>query len=363
MDNIKEFKVNGTKYGLNLSEIGAVINDGATQKEIKQYIDENAGSCVGGSSKVVRINFDWYNNTDGYQSEIKKALEDIYNEVSNNRTVTVVTNGFYSQPQESVLETTNVIAKNQNDVTVYFLGNENHLLRFSLIYDEGSNSYVCGAGDGKIPSKSDFYLPYVYTDGQINIDKNEGNIAEFISEPTVDNEEFVVIKTTVPAFKEGMNINRSYKAFDFYPWDDTPGLYGDTYFLSRFGGIKLYQDEYDSNYDLIPDGEWYVIFGDIQAATYVKCIVTKSVRNVDGSLDVYLGFKGKNIDDVHFFDCTVENPDEQGNDGLWSDKNWVKVSDSQRISVDSFIGRRTRYFCTNTEGVKVDRLVLFKRMK
>ena len=43
MDNIKQFKVNGTAYGLNLSEIGAVINDGGTQKELKQYIDENAG--------------------------------------------------------------------------------------------------------------------------------------------------------------------------------------------------------------------------------------------------------------------------------------------------------------------------------
>lgn len=331
--------------------------------EILRLMEEGGGGGGSTSSKVVKINFDWYNNPDGYQSEIKKALEDIYNEVSNNRTVTVVTNGFYSQPQESVLETTNVIAKNKNDVTVYFLGTEGHILRLSLIYDEGSNSYVCGAGDEKIPSKSDLYLPYVYTDGQINIDKNEGRIAEFISEPTVDNEEFVVIKTTVPAFKEGMNINRSYKAFDFYPWDDTPGLYGETYLLSRFGGMKLYQDEYDSNYDLIPDGEWYVIFGDIAAATYRKIIITKAVRNVDGSLDVYLGFKGKNVDDVHFWDCTVENPDEQGNDGKWNEKNWTKVSDAERISVDSFMARRTRYFCTNTEGVKVDRIVLFKRMK
>ena len=43
MDNIKEFKVNGTAYGLNLSEIGAVINDGGTQKELKQYIDSHSG--------------------------------------------------------------------------------------------------------------------------------------------------------------------------------------------------------------------------------------------------------------------------------------------------------------------------------
>lgn len=324
---------------------------------------ENGGGGGGASIKTVRVDFDWYNNPDRYQSEIKKALEDIYNEVSNNRTVTVMCNGFYSQPKESVLVTTNVIASNKNDVIINFLGNDNHLLRISFVYEEGSNHYNCGAGDLEILNKEYLYLPYVYKDGQINLNGNTGYVSEFISEPTVDNEEFVVIKTTVPAFKEGMNINRSYKAFDFYPWDDTPGLYGNTYILSRFGGMKLFQDEYNANFDLLPDGEWYVIFGDIQAATYVKCIVTKSVRNVDGSLDVYLGFKGKNIDDVHFWDCTVENPDEQGNDGLWSDKNWTKVSDAERISVDSFIGRRTRYFCTNTEGVKVDRLVLFKRMK
>ena len=183
MDNIKEFKVNGTAYGLNLSEIGAVINDGGTQTELKQYIDNHSGGGGGTSSKVVRINFDWYNNPDGYQSEIKKAFEDIYNEVSNNRTVTVVTNGFYSHPSDSVFETTNVIVRNQNDVTAYFLGNDRHLLRFSLIYDEGSNSYVCGAGDDKLATKGELYLPSVYTDGQINIDTNDGRISQFISEP------------------------------------------------------------------------------------------------------------------------------------------------------------------------------------
>lgn len=48
MDNIKEFKVNGTAYGLNLSEIGAVIIDGGTTKELKQYIDSHSGG--GGST-------------------------------------------------------------------------------------------------------------------------------------------------------------------------------------------------------------------------------------------------------------------------------------------------------------------------
>ena len=356
MDNIKEFKVNGTAYGLNLSEIGAVINDGGTQTELKQYIDNHSGGGGGTSSKVVRINFDWYNNPDGYQSEIKKAFEDIYNEVSNNRTVTVVTNGFYSHPSDSVFETTNVIVRNQNDVTAYFLGNDRHLLRFSLIYDEGSNSYVCGAGDDKLATKGELYLPSVYTDGQINIDTNDGRISEFISEPTVNNEEFVVIKTTVKAYTGTDNPNNQiYMAMR----DDN----GYLYLLSKFGGMKLWWDEYNANFDLIPDGEWYVIFGDIAAATYVRCIVTKAVRNVDGTLDVYLGFKGYDIDSLGFWDCTVDNRDSQGDEGKWNERNWVKVSDAENISVDSFIGRRTRYFCVNTEGVNVDRLVLFKRMK
>ena len=82
MDNIKEFKVNGTAYGLNLSEIGAVINDGGTQKELKQYIDSHSGGGGGTSSKIVRIGNDWYIGNDRYQTEIKNALDDIYNEIS-----------------------------------------------------------------------------------------------------------------------------------------------------------------------------------------------------------------------------------------------------------------------------------------
>ena len=127
--------------------------------------------------------------------------------------------------------------------------------------------------------------------------------------------------------------------------------------------MKLSQDRYNSNYDLIADGEWYVIFNEIKAATYTKIIVTKAVRNVDGTLDVYLGFKGYDLNSISFYDCTVENKDSQGGGGKWNEKNWVKVSDAQNISVDSFIGIRTRYFCTNTEGVKVDSLTLFKRIK
>ena len=324
--------------------------------EILRLMEQGGGGGGDTSIKTIILNPSWYDNYDLYQTEMKNAFDEINNEFSNKRIVKARTRGFYSQPQESILESTNVQLETNNSFSIYFLSYDNHLLRFNLQYDEGSNYYVCRLGDEKLPSKTQLYLPYVYTDGQINIDTNEGRISELISEPTVDNEEFVVLKTTVKAYTGTGNPNNEiYLALR----DDN----GYIYLLSKFCGMKLWWDTNNANFDLMPDGEWYVIFGDIAAATYVRCIVTKAVRNVDGTLDVYLGFKGYDIDSLGFWDCSVENRDMQDGEGKWNEKNWVKVSDAQNISVESFIGRRTRYFCVNTEGVKVDRLVLFKRMK
>ena len=198
-------------------------------------------------------------------------------------------------------------------------------------------------------------LTSVYSDGRIDIDVNDGRIAEFINDVTVENEDFVVVKTTVPAYSGTENPNEQiYTAI---------GYEGSPYYLSKFAGMKLKQSGDDANYDLIPDGKWYVLFNDIGAATYRRIIVTKSVKNVDGSLDVYLGFKGIDLDTLGFFDCTVENRDNQGEYGKWNEKGWTKVSDAQNISVDSFMARRTMYFTKNTEGVKTDKITLFKRMK
>ena len=127
--------------------------------------------------------------------------------------------------------------------------------------------------------------------------------------------------------------------------------------------MKLWWDENNANSDLLPDGQWYVIFNEIQAATYSKIIITKAVRNEDKTLDVYLGFKGYDLNSLEFWDCTVEERNNEGNSGKWNEKNWVKVSDAQNISVDSFISIPTRYFATNTEGVKVDSLRMYKRLK
>lgn len=357
MDNIKEFKVNGTKYGLNLSEIGAVINDGATQKELKQYIDSHSGGGGGISSKVVRIGNDWYIDNDRYQTEIKNALDDIYNEISNNRSVTVIFNGYSSQPG-FLFQTTNVVSTSANYVQFSALGTDNWLLSLVLSYDEGSNHSRLDANETQLASKSELYLPAVYSDGRININTN-GSVAEFISDVTVDNEEFVVIKTTVKAYTGTDTPHHQV----YYALRDNNN--GQTYLLTKFGGMKLWWDEYNANYDLLPDGEWYVIFNEMEAATYTKIIITKAVRNVDGSLDVYLGFKGFDLDSLEFWDCTVDNLDMQmqNGGGKWNEKNWTKVSDAQNISVDSFMAIITRYFCTNTEGVKVDKIRLFKRMK
>ena len=323
--------------------------------EILRLMEEGGGGGGGTSSKIVRISKDWYNNQDAYQTEIKKALEDIYNEVSNNRSVSVVYDGFGSQADNWLFETSNVVVLNSNDVLAYGLGWDNSLLQLRLRYDEGSNYSTLELEDKKLLVKYGVALPYVYSDGRVDIYVGNGHTSEFISEPTVDNDEFVVIKTTVPAYIGTDNVNHQiYRALRV-DWE--------TYYISKFGGMKLSQDEYNNNFDLMPDGEWYVLFSDINAATYTRCIVTKAVRNVDNTLDVYLGFKGFDLDSLGFWDCTVDNRDNQGDEGKWNEKNWTKVSDAQNISVDSFIGIPTRYFCTNTEGVKVDRIILFKRMK
>lgn len=325
--------------------------------EILRLMENGGGGGGGGaSSKTVFIDRIWYDRTDEYQAEIKKALEDIYNEVTNKRSVTVIYNGNGYYTQTAPFESSNIVILGVYDVVVIVVGFFKDITYIHLVYNEELNNYQCSIGGDKFATKEELNLPYIYKDGWMNLEANYGNVSEFISEPTVDNEEFFVIKTTVKAYTgtESPN-NQIYRAIR----DD----YNYEHYLSKFAGMKLNQNEYDANYDLIPDGEWYVYFGDIQAATYVRIIVTKAVRNVDGTLDVYLGFKGIDLNSLGFYDCTVDNRDMQGEPGIWSDKNWVKVSDAERISVDSFIGRRTRYFCVNTEGTKVDRIVLFKRMK
>ena len=361
MDNIKEFKVNGTKYGLNLSEIGAVINDGGTQKELKQYIDENAGGGGGTSSKVVIVNPDWYDNPGNYQTEIKKAIDDIYNEVSNNRTVTVISRGYYSQPRESVLVTTNIVANSKDYVTALFFAPDSHLLKFSLLIDE-VGVYRCGLSDINLAAKNYLNLASIYKQGQIYMDTNDGNISEFISEANINNEsnsKFKFIKTTVPAYDVTAEYyNNMYPAFI--------DRNGNNYYLSKFAGIKINNTEYDENFDLIPDGEWYIIYCEIEDGKTPKSFISKSVRNEDGTLDVYLGIKGYGLDTFQFYDCTVETRDMQGEPGLWSDKNWTKFSDatsSGTISIDSFIGKRTRVSFKNKSNPSRKFLTLFKRMK
>ena len=355
MDNIKEFKVNGTAYGLNLSEIGAVINDGGTQKELKQYIDSHSGGGGGGTSKVVRISKDWYNNPDNYQTEIKKSLDDIYNEVSNNRSITVVYDGFGDQSPDWVFETDNVQLVDRNYIIIYGFGWAEQLLTLVLRYYEENNHSSIELYYKTLAVRSSLWIPYVYQDWKMEFDIYYGNISEIISKPTVDNEEFVVVKTTVPAYTTTDNVHQQI----YYALIDN----GNRYLLSKFGGIKILQDEDNSNYDLLPDGEWYVVYNETESTSYRKIIVTKALRNVDGSLDVYLGFKGYDLDSLEFWDCTVENKYSQDGGGKWNEKNWVKVSDAQNISVESYIAIPTRVFTKNTEGVNTDRLTLFKRMK
>ena len=77
MSNIKQFNTpNGEKVGLNLTQIGTYIEVDGTEKELKQYIDENAG----GGSEIVQN----YKGliTDPNTELIKAGDLGYYNEVS-----------------------------------------------------------------------------------------------------------------------------------------------------------------------------------------------------------------------------------------------------------------------------------------
>lgn len=77
MSNIKQFNTpNGEKVGLNLTQIGTYIEVDGTEKELKQYIDENAG----GGSEIVQN----YKGliTDPNTELIKTGDLGYYNEVS-----------------------------------------------------------------------------------------------------------------------------------------------------------------------------------------------------------------------------------------------------------------------------------------
>ena len=90
--------------------------------EILRLMEEGGGGGGGTSIKTIIVEPDWYNDYDRYQTEMKKAFDEINNEFSNKRIVKVRTRGFYSQPQESILDSTIVQFETNNSFSILIVG-------------------------------------------------------------------------------------------------------------------------------------------------------------------------------------------------------------------------------------------------
>ena len=154
---------------------------------------------------------------------------------------------------------------------------------------------------------------------------------------------------------------------------------GNDYYITKLSGFRIdNEDTFTAEFDLLPDGQWYIIGSEIDFSSYKLnyCFVAKAVVTDNGNLDVYFGAYASNDfltnisvstvtdfveNNVTFYDCTVNNKVEQGDGGRRSEKNWAVVG-TEKIKVDAFDALATYRFIPNPafegENIKVS---CFKR--
>lgn len=380
---IPELKMKGmTEWNEGIYDI--TEPEDVSKKQGSIYVKDSNGNVINTNSikKVVEIKGEWngWSLPEEYISEVSAAYNEIKEGIENRYEVVVFTNfNEYGKVQLTDIKETNEIDGIEiNGFDIRGFISDNIVLKITIGWtgNSANKQWVCVFNQYTLLTNNDIpeYVASVYEyDSIVNLKRPSKlgpvYVYQFVNKSFV-NEDFYVVKTTVPK------------------WDGTTSFYDDIYkgvlnngyeyYITKFSGFRIdNEDTFTSEFDLLPDGQWYIIGAEINFDNKLNyCLVAKTVVTDNGNLDVYFGAYASNdylsmisvstVTDyvenyVTFYDCTVNNKFEQGNGGRRSEKNWVVVG-TEKIKVDAFDALATYRFIPNpaVEGQNI-RVRCFKR--
>lgn len=342
-------------------------------------VNVNANSNSNSTKKAIKIKNEWALQTEQYISKISAAYDLLKEGIENGYEVVVFSN--YDQ-KDTTLQLTNIIeSDDKQSFDIKGFVNDNTVLKITIGWqgDSANKQWICLYDymfllrDSDIYRYTSKYVPSVYNyDTIVKLQKPIGLdnscLCQFINMSVV-NKDFYVVKTTIPKW-DGIT-----PIFDVYKGVENNG---NEYYITKISGFRLNnEDIYSVDYDLLPDGQWYIIgaessYGD----EFSFCFVAKAVVADNGNLDVYFGAYASNDylsmfsvstvtdyveNNVNFYDCTVVDINQQGDFGRRSEKNWVVVG-TEKIKVDAFDALATYRFIPNPTGEgQTQRIMCFKR--
>ena len=393
---IPELKMKGmTEWNEGFSDISAP--EDVSKKQGSLYVKNSDGNVVNlnensnstNTKKAIKIKYEWNGSPiqEQYIGEVSAAYDEIKKGIENGYEVVIFTNlDINLDGSNNILQLTNIIESDDKrtfDIKGFINNSTVITITIGWQGDSANKQWICLydytflVRDIDIHRYTSKYVPSIYDyDSVVNLQKpivngvEQGDyVYQFINKAVV-NENFYVVKTTIPKWDGNTYIGDVYTGV----FNNYNALY---YYITKISGFRLdNKNMNDTNYDLLPDGQWYIIGAEINYTTLNYCFVAKAVVTENGNLDVYFGAYASNdvlsnagvttVTDfvenyLEFYDCTVNTKDEQGVGGRRSEKNWVVVG-TENIKVDAFDALSTYRFIPNpsVEGSS-ERVMCFKR--
>ena len=356
-----------------------------SKKQRSLYVKDSNGNVINTNSikKVINIKTEWggWPISEEYIGEVSAAYNEIKEGIEDGYEVVVFSN---FQEDGTKVQLTDIKAINEADGVEIngfdirgFISN-NRVIKITIGFtgDSANKQWICFPNTYNLLTNGDIpqYVASVYNYDSIVSLKRPSTLGpayvyQFVNKSFVD-ENFYVVKTTVPKWDGSTIFNDNvYKGVVNN---------GNEYYITKISGFRIdNEDTFTVEFDLLPDGQWYIIGSEIDFSDKINyCFVAKTVVNDNGNLDVYFGAYASNDylsnfsvstvtdfveNNLDFYDCTVNNKVEQGDGGRRSEKNWAVVG-TEKIKVDAFDALATYRFIPNPafegENIKVS---CFKR--